>query len=547
MNHRPSVQAKSMRRVLRVGPFHADLHEERGATILIAVVSMVALLGLAALVVDGGRLFVERRREVRAADAAALAAALTYAMGAPCGTQSGDQMARAAASDVAFQNIQVPNAATLLSFTPDCARATVTLTTQSRVDTLFSPVLGFPSNRIVHATATARWGIAGAGHAIPIMLRQGWVNGCIGVAPDFNAPGTPCPGMWLNNSYDPGLGDATWSFVNLNPCSPGLPAGWNVPRYSGGSDCSSTGTQYTCPNSGAGVDDPVQRGYQILNGAQWALPLNYPDPTYVCSSPGASKSNIDNLQSITGQIREFPINCPFPGDAPACQTGTHGQVDKNGALCYPCPTQPDKYDMVSFAPLQIESVLRGDDPAASGSKGIPSQSGHCVDTHGFRRTSTTFNIDQLTKNDPINNMLCPNGQATTTLTPGTPFVYSGSTVYHASNVNGCTLTCDYSWDPSTHIITWLTPITGNATVTVTIDYMWTIPGTPDIQGYCGVHDPDPNAVCLLLSWQGPQAGGNLTSNPGYNFGLRGIQLCNSTDYVSFESLDANGQPYCPRS
>jgi hypothetical protein len=516
--------------------------------VLVAIM-LISLVGVSALAVDGGRMFVERRREVRAADAAALAAALAFAKNdAQCGTN--EAPAIAAANDVAFQNIQTPNAATLKpgSFKTYCnldgKGGTVTVTYWSRVDQLFAPILGFPSNRMISATATARWGVAGAGHGIPIMLRQKWLDAC-----KDKAIGTYCY-AWLNDKpLD--LGGAQWAFLNLR--IEGQPQwGWDVPKVDG---TLYKGTVFSgCTNVGTSSDDTARIEW-INYGTPWTLPLNYPSPTYVCSVSGHSTAVWDALRGQIGHVREFPINCPVPQESPACSDVTAGQLDKNGNTCIPVEyggtcTSPDKYDIVSFAPLQIEVVTSGN-VYDYGTPGTPAQSGHCVDTHKFT-VNETYNIDQLAASS--GGILCPKGQSTLspgTLTPRTPFVYKGATVYHASNVNGCTLVCDYTWDPATHQIKWLlSPAPSGQGPT--IDFDWTIPGTPATGGGpCLVNGQQPaydaNAICLGVTWQGNQAGGDLTSNPGYDFGLRGVQLCDSTDYVNFDSLDANGQPYCPRS
>ena len=56
-----------------------DPSDERGASLLIIAVSLVALLGMVVLTVDLGGLLVKRRGMVTASDAAALAAAETFA------------------------------------------------------------------------------------------------------------------------------------------------------------------------------------------------------------------------------------------------------------------------------------------------------------------------------------------------------------------------------------------------------------------------------------------------------------------------------------
>ncbi|MGH3116311.1 MAG: pilus assembly protein TadG-related protein [Gaiellales bacterium] len=57
--------------------FHRRLAEERGTTMVIVTFSIVALFGLAGLVIDGGRAYSDRREVQNAADSAALAGAKT--------------------------------------------------------------------------------------------------------------------------------------------------------------------------------------------------------------------------------------------------------------------------------------------------------------------------------------------------------------------------------------------------------------------------------------------------------------------------------------
>src|SRR5919106_6543368 len=59
--------------------FRGTQDGERGATAVIVVISLVAMLGLMVLTVDVGQLLYKRRAMVNASDAAALAAAQTCA------------------------------------------------------------------------------------------------------------------------------------------------------------------------------------------------------------------------------------------------------------------------------------------------------------------------------------------------------------------------------------------------------------------------------------------------------------------------------------
>ena len=85
---------------MRMRPRRWSIHrDERGATLAFVAVSIFVLLGVLALSVDFGALFADRRRMVNAADAAALAAALTYAKkDAACGTNDAPAQAQAGQS-----------------------------------------------------------------------------------------------------------------------------------------------------------------------------------------------------------------------------------------------------------------------------------------------------------------------------------------------------------------------------------------------------------------------------------------------------------------
>ena len=61
----------------------ARLHSDSGQTLIWFALSLVVLLGIAALAIDVGRLYGERRRMQNAADAAALAGAHELCQGRP--------------------------------------------------------------------------------------------------------------------------------------------------------------------------------------------------------------------------------------------------------------------------------------------------------------------------------------------------------------------------------------------------------------------------------------------------------------------------------
>lgn len=139
------------------------LSDERGATAVVVALLMVPLIGFAAIAVDVGSLYSERRQLQNGADAAALAIAQDCAVAAPACSS-----AAATASSLAAGNANDGSAA-----------ATATVGTRSvlvRASTtnadgstglahFFAPVLGIRSTTVA-ATSSARWGAPVSGPVI---------------------------------------------------------------------------------------------------------------------------------------------------------------------------------------------------------------------------------------------------------------------------------------------------------------------------------------------------------------------------------------------
>lgn len=124
------------------------LSNERGAIAVVVAVCMLALLGVAAIAVDSGNNWQQRRQLTTAVEAAALAAAADYSWG--------DDGCTLAASDYLARNFAT---ATLVSCTPhgDLANGTfgwVTVQAEIVVDQMFGGVLGqstVPVRTVSHA------------------------------------------------------------------------------------------------------------------------------------------------------------------------------------------------------------------------------------------------------------------------------------------------------------------------------------------------------------------------------------------------------------
>ncbi|MCU0507079.1 MAG: Tad domain-containing protein, partial [Anaerolineae bacterium] len=124
-----------------------SLRSERGQTLVWVALFMLVLLGFAALAIDAGNLYNERRRMQNAADGAALAGAEELCLG-----RSGSA-AIAMANDYATRN--GAQWATPVPHIVSSANVSITVTAGRTSDTLIAEVLG-SSSAVVAAQASAR-------------------------------------------------------------------------------------------------------------------------------------------------------------------------------------------------------------------------------------------------------------------------------------------------------------------------------------------------------------------------------------------------------
>src|SRR5205085_10289097 len=117
------------------------LSDERGATVVIVALVMVAILGMLALVTDVGALVTTRRRVVTASDSGALAAAQSFARseGGNCGSVGGNAKAQSEATSYALDNIST---ASSVAFTPNCGHKSVEVQFKAPVHFVFAQILG---------------------------------------------------------------------------------------------------------------------------------------------------------------------------------------------------------------------------------------------------------------------------------------------------------------------------------------------------------------------------------------------------------------------
>lgn len=128
---------------------------ERGQVLVLVVLGMVALMGITALVVDGGNVFLDRRNAQNAADSAALASALARVRGENFVQRANEVAAlNGYNNDGATSNVQVFSPPIDGEHVGDIEYIQIVIT--SRVDTFFGGVIGreFIINRVSSVTRT---------------------------------------------------------------------------------------------------------------------------------------------------------------------------------------------------------------------------------------------------------------------------------------------------------------------------------------------------------------------------------------------------------
>jgi Flp pilus assembly protein TadG len=125
--------------------------DEGGQVIVVFAISLVAIVAMTGLVIDGGDTFLQRRTLQNAADTAAMAGAYAYTMTTQLATSENWARQTAASNGFTDGTSGVTVAATVVA---GASGATVTVTVGKPHRNAFSGVVGFPSWP-VSATATA--------------------------------------------------------------------------------------------------------------------------------------------------------------------------------------------------------------------------------------------------------------------------------------------------------------------------------------------------------------------------------------------------------
>lgn len=270
-------------------------HSEAGATLLFVAVMSAVLFGFAALVVDMGRVYVERNTLQNGADAAALAIAADCAA-ASCGVfydadavadMYGDANAGDGASAVVDVDIDLA-----------MREVTVTLGTEEPdggnvVDMLFASVLGIQGIE-ARATATVQWGAPSLLTSFPLVM-----SGCEWAAYGSDGFAESSSSGFLHRADAVRNGSlAALSAYDHRTKS--------VTIYFHGAG--------SCHDSSSGQDLPGGFGWLDAgsNGCSIAARVG----TDVTADPGSSPSNgcdVDEIAAMVGTVQLLPIFDGYTG------------------------------------------------------------------------------------------------------------------------------------------------------------------------------------------------------------------------------------------
>ncbi len=161
---------------------------EKGQAIIIIVFSIIGLFGMAALAIDGGNAYLERRKTQSAADAAALSGAIARIKG-----QDWRAAALASANSNGYDNNGITNTVELNTPPMDGPHANdpeyIQVIITSHLDTYFGPVVGIPqltiSTQAITQTKPAEYGQMFEGYAMVSLAprskcdvkRAFWIHG----------------------------------------------------------------------------------------------------------------------------------------------------------------------------------------------------------------------------------------------------------------------------------------------------------------------------------------------------------------------------------
>ncbi len=260
--------------------------DQSGVTMVIVALCLIALMGMIVLVVDVGGLLWNRRAMVNASDAAALSAAKSCVLPASMDPQTPEQAADALAADNSSgADVSNPNNIIQSSGCDSADTGYVTVRYGANQQLFFAGIFGKGQGHVT-TQATAIWGPAGAANPMPIVIYQNSFQTC---QFDQIDPNKTCYVWEDNTNTSPG---SAFGLLDLRTDNPSK-YGWNSNAGAG------------CTNPGSLIDQWIT---QYPDNSVGDLPLNYPNPTYVCRVSGMAQSVWADFANLKGQTLYFPIN-----------------------------------------------------------------------------------------------------------------------------------------------------------------------------------------------------------------------------------------------
>jgi len=194
----------------RIRSRRAGACRDRGAISAITALAIVPIVAVAAVGVDGGRVFVERQQIRTAAEAAALGGAIAWMRtGSACGTAVTDLVAANASS----------TATSTCTTVGSRYSGVVTVTADDDVSAMFGSVIGRSSSH-VSSTASVRVGAAGS---------------ATGLRPTALCEDNPALAAWRASGFS-----TTEVFtIGIDDACGDLPGNWGVLDFDGGANATS--------------------------------------------------------------------------------------------------------------------------------------------------------------------------------------------------------------------------------------------------------------------------------------------------------------------
>lgn len=434
---------------------------------VIVAISMIAVMGMAVLVIDVGGLLLAKRRMVTASDSAAIAAAQECAADPAEGRGIGT--AQTEADNLGSDNGASGGSIVITSGTcGTTAGGTVAARYRVEQELFFAPILGLGESATISAPAKAIWGPAtGATTTPPMNL---YANPGGDTFPCAFESHHPC-NFWFDNTAPFASSSSNWSFLALE--APGWPA-----------DVAGNLPQRGCDSRNANS----LPGWTTGRGTRLVA-----KPTFVCAiqgnfgTGGNASPFYRALKAMEGKTFQFPVSDP-----------ALKPVTNPGA---------EKFAVVGFTTLKIVRVIQGNDPAING------LSGTCPALpHVFLKVPPAP-AGGDTYDASLQYSLCAATLAADAVI-GAPIVVDAPTAGNQSyRPPG-----DFTWNSSTKVITFTKFVGQEKTKDVLISFPWSTPGP------CGFQTSDPNDFCLITAWQGNQLGGTIPDPTAPDFGLRATRL-----------------------